>query len=60
MNDVSLKTLFLKNPHIIQQSFVIYDEIDNMANPLTCELNFEHTYKNLSNGKLSLSVSSSR
>ena len=39
INDMNYKIMFLDNPMKTDNKYMIYDEVDMMANPLTCELN---------------------
>ena len=39
INDIDYKIMFLKEPINTDNKYMIYDEVDMMANPLTCELN---------------------
>jgi len=39
ISDTNFKILFLENKIDTSKKYMIYDEIDMMANPLTCELN---------------------
>lgn len=57
VNDITFKTLCLKSriPEntkyndfksiILDKSYILFDEIDLLANPLTCELNFQYGLK---------------
>ena len=49
------KETIQKNPNS-QNSFVIYDEIDSLANPLTCELNFESSKSSLDFPRLTMTI----
>lgn len=60
MNDTSFKSLFLKSKikqenlkNIYLNAYILFDEIDFIANPLTCELNFQsYEKKQIENYKL--------
>jgi hypothetical protein len=39
INDTQYKEMFLENKINTENKYMIYDEVDMMANPLTCELN---------------------
>lgn len=46
ISDTNYKVMFLENKINTSKKYMIYDEIDMMANPLTCELNQpDHSYK---------------
>jgi hypothetical protein len=48
-SDTEYKKLFLTDPSITLNSYMIYDEVDMMANPITCELNIPNEISTLDN-----------
>ena len=47
ISDTNYKLMFLRNDVDTTNKYMIYDEVDMLANPLTCELNIPTTEKHL-------------
>ncbi len=58
ISDTDYKAMFLDKEKIIntENMYMIYDEVDQMANPLTCELNFPENKVNLKNINIILDI----
>jgi hypothetical protein len=50
-SDTNYKIMFLEKTIDTSKKYMIYDEVDMMANPLTCELNIPDVNKPLESGK---------
>jgi hypothetical protein len=58
ISDTDYKAMFLDKKKNIntENMYMIYDEVDQMANPLTCELNFPENKVNLKNINIILDI----